>query len=101
METPEVEPWKRRVPEESKASARKERLEPAGMLPRSPPQEPLDLARSTAREDMSEAETVTRTRVTSLAERAWGIAAASWSEPVSEEEGEQPPSSARRDTSSR
>ena len=70
MATPEVEPWKRRAPEESKASARKERLEPAGMLPMSPPQEPLVWATSTTREDMSEADTVTLTRVTSLAERA-------------------------------
>ncbi len=43
MVTPDVWPWKRMVPAESKASARKVRLEPAGMLPMIPPQEPLDL----------------------------------------------------------
>ena len=51
---------------------------------------------------MSEAETVTLTRVTSLAERAWGTEAASWAEPVSGEgEAEQLASSTRPTASSR
>src|SRR5690348_16064547 len=82
MVRPEVCPWKRRELDESKPSARKVRLVPAGMLLMTPPQEPLDLASSTMREDISEAEMVSLTRVTSLAERAW-MEAANSTEPVS------------------
>src|SRR5687768_10934366 len=81
MVIPEACPWKRWVAEESYASARKERLEPVGMLPMIPPQEPLDLARSTVMVDMSEAEIVTLTRVMSLADRAC-VEATNWTEPV-------------------
>jgi hypothetical protein len=82
MVTPDVWPWKRFVPAASKASARKTRLEPAGMLLMTPVQEPLDLVSSEVREDMSEADTVTLTRVMSLAERSWWTEAVNATEPV-------------------
>src|SRR4051812_2466184 len=84
MDTLEAEPSKSLVPEESKARARKERLEPAGMLPRMPPQTPLEEGRSTETEGKSAALVVTVTRETEEA-RAWGTETTNWAEPVSEE----------------